>query len=59
MQLNTRTRKCWSVFAETLAAEAGERRIHHTSFSLPKFIVFLNSGCEQWPANSVLALDDS
>jgi len=33
-------RQAWSVFAEALAAEAGECQLSHWSFSLPKFIVF-------------------
>ena len=40
----TKTRECWSVFAQTLGAEAGERDIPFVSFSLPKFISFLSSG---------------
>jgi len=36
-------RQAWSVFAEALAAEAGECQLSHWSFSLPKFVVFLNS----------------
>ena len=38
-------RQAWSVFAEALAAEAGECQLSHYAFSLPKFIGFLNSGC--------------
>ena len=34
-------RTAWSVFAEALAAEAGECHIPYVSFSLPKFISFL------------------
>ena len=37
-------RRCWSVFAEAFAAEAGEFAINHRSFSLPKFIAFLTTG---------------
>ena len=37
-------RRCWSVFAEAFAAEAGESAINHRSFSLPKFIAFLTTG---------------
>ena len=45
MQRDTQTkillRQAWCVFAEALAAEAGECQLSHWSFSLPKFIVFL------------------
>ena len=34
-------RKRWSVFADALCAEAGERSISHAAFTLPKFISFL------------------
>ena len=34
-------RQAWSVFAETLAVEAGECHLSRCAFSLPKFIVFL------------------
>ena len=37
-------RQAWSVFADALAAEAGECQLSHCAFSLPKFIGFLNSG---------------
>ena len=40
----THIRKAWSVFAEALAAEAGEKHIEFVSFSLPKFISFLATG---------------
>ena len=39
------TRPAWSVFAEAFAAEAGERDLQCRSFSLPKFINFLTTGC--------------
>ena len=37
-------RQAWSVFADALAAEAGECQLSHYASSLPKFIVFFNSG---------------
>jgi len=47
MQTDSQTkvvlRQAWSVFAEALAAEAGECQLSHWSFSLPKFIVCFNS----------------
>ena len=46
MQEHTGTfiRRRWSVVAETLAAEAGERDIIFVAFSLPKFINSLVTG---------------
>ncbi len=44
MQENTRTfRINWSVFADALAAEAGECHISFVAFSLPKFVSFLTN----------------
>ena len=40
-------RMCWSVFAQTFQAEAGERAIPCRSFSLPQFIRFLASPTDQ------------
>merc|ERR1712046_77112 len=37
-------RHAWSVFADVLGTEAGERKLPYRAFSLPKFIHFLNSG---------------
>ena len=38
------TRLNWSIIAEVLAAEAGEARVFHRAFSMPKFISFLCNG---------------
>ena len=38
---NTNFKSAWSLFADALAAEAGECRLSHRAFSLPKFICFL------------------
>ena len=44
MHENTRTiRISWSVFADALAAEAGECHISFVAFSLPKFVSFLTN----------------
>ena len=37
-------RCCWSVFAQSFAAEAGEHAVAHRAFSLPKFMFFIASG---------------
>ena len=37
-------RVIWGVFAEVLAAEAGELRVATRAFSLPKFMSFLCTG---------------
>ena len=54
-------RRCWSVFAETFAAEAGEFAIQHRSFSLPQIIAFLASGGESMviPAITSAPIHDS
>ena len=41
---STQLRLNWSIFAEVLAAEAGEARVFHRAFSMPKFISFLCTG---------------
>lgn len=53
MQENSGTRiiKLWSVFAQSLAAEAGERDIQFASFSLPKSVDFLSRGCFHRPVD--------
>ena len=48
---SAQSRMNWSIFAEVLAAEAGEARVFHRAFSIPKFISFLCSG--SLPANSM------
>ena len=48
---SAQSRMNWSIFAEVLAAEAGEARVFHRAFSIPKFISFLCSG--RHPANSM------
>ena len=41
---STQMRLNWNIFAEVLAAEAGEARVFHRAFSMPKFISFLCTG---------------
>jgi hypothetical protein len=44
----------WSVFANALAAEAGERNVRFIVFSLPKLLSFIAAGCSRDDRNSVL-----
>jgi len=48
----------WSVFANSVKAEAGEMSLETRAFSLPKFIDFLESGGTFGPPANLIAIHD-